>query len=272
VKLIAKPEGKGRFSFVLELQGAKTKAAPRLVLSEGEQRAVALASFLADVTGTVRSAPIIFDDPISSLDQDFEEKVADRLVELSMTRQIVVFTHRLSMMTLLQDAAKKLVEFGKPVTVAVQVIARMPDGTGVPSEIDIFSQKPKAGLNSLIQGIDGLGKVPANVEPFARAGMCSTFRLFLEKIVEYHLCADVIARYRRDVQTKNKIAKLAFVTSEDCQLIDDMMSKYSGFVHSQAQDAPAKAPSAQALHEDVTRVKTWLDGFDQRVKDAFPAK
>lgn len=272
VKLKAKPEGKGRFSFVLELEGAKTKAAPRLVLSEGEQRAVALASFLADVTGAARSAPIIFDDPISSLDQDFEEKVAARLVELSRARQVIVFTHRLSMMTLLQDAAKKLVEFGKAATVAVQVIARMPDGAGVPSEIDIFSQKPKAGLNNLIQGIDGLGKVPANVESFARAGLCSTFRLFLEKIVEYHLCADVIARYRRDVQTKNKIARLALVQPEDCQLIDDMMSKYSGFVHSQSQEAPSKAPSAHALKEDVMRVKIWLDNFEQRAKDAFPAK
>jgi len=272
VKLNAKAEGKGRFSFILELRDAKAKVLPRMVLSEGEQRAVALASFLADVGGVARATPVIFDDPISSLDQDFEEKVAVRLVQLSQTRQVIVFTHRLSMMTLLQDAAKKMVEFGQPVTVAVQVIARTAEGTGVPSEIDIFSQKPKAGLNNLLQGIDSLAKVPTNVEPFARAGLCSTFRLFLEKIVEYHLCADVIARYRRDVQTKNKIAKLALVTPEDCQRIDEMMSKYSGFVHSQAQEAPAQAPNAQALKEDVTNVKEWLEGFEQRVKEAFPAK
>ncbi|NII10660.1 AAA family ATPase [Oleiagrimonas sp. C23AA] len=272
VQLTAKPEGKGHFSFALELRDVKAKVQPRTVLSEGEQRAVALASFLADVTGASRAAPVIFDDPISSLDQDFEEKVAARLVELSQARQVIVFTHRLSMMTLLQDAAKKMVEFGQPVGVVVQVIARTESGAGVPSEIDIFSQKPKAGLNNLIQGIDGLAKVPANVDPYARAGLCSTFRLFLEKIVEYHLCADVIARYRRDVQTKNKIAKLALVTPEDCQLIDEMMSKYSGFVHSQAQEAPSEVPSAQGLKEDVLRVKTWLDGFEQRVKGAFPAK
>ena len=268
VELKAKAEGKGRFSFSLDLQGAKTSAAPRLVLSEGEQRAVALASFLADVTGAARSAPIIFDDPISSLDQDLEERVATRLVALSQTRQVIVFTHRLSMMTLLQDAAKKLVEFGQPVSVAVQVVARTAAGSGTPSEIDIFSQKPKAGLNNLIQAIDGLGKVPAEVEPYARAGLCSTFRLFLEKIVEYHLCADVISRYRRDVQTKNKIAKLALVTPDDCQLIDKMMSKYSGFVHSQAQEAPATAPNPQVLKDDVSSIKTWLEGFEQRAKEA----
>jgi len=272
VKLNAKSEGKGRFSFSLDLRDAKAKVPPRLVLSEGEQRAVALASFLADVTGAARAAPVIFDDPISSLDQDFEETVATRLVELSRTRQVIVFTHRLSMMTLLQAAAKKMVEFGQQVSVVVQVIARTADGTGVPSEFDIFSQKPKVGLNRLLQGISSLGKVPADVEPFARAGLCSTFRLLLERIVEQHLCADVIARFRREVQTKNKIAKLALVTPEDCQLIDEMMSKYSGFVHSQAQEAPAKVLEAAVLEGDVTRVKIWLDGFDQSIKAAFPEK
>lgn len=272
VKLNAKPEGKGRFSFNLELQGTKTKAAPRVVLSEGEQRVVALASFLADVTGGARPAPVIFDDPISSLDQDFEENVAARLVDLSQSRQLIVFTHRLSMIALLENAAAKLIEFGHPTKVAVQVIARTPDGAGVVSKIDIFSQKPKAGLHNLIQSIDGLVQVPEDLEPFARVGLCGTFRLFLEKIVEFHLCADVVARYRREVHTKNKIAKLALVTPADCELIDEMMSRYSGFVHSQAQEAPGKLPSAQALREDVMSVKTWLEAFDQRVKQAFPVK
>lgn len=272
VKLSTKSEGKCRFSFSLDLKDAKTKVVPRLVLSEGEQRAVALASFLADVTGAARAAPVIFDDPISSLDQDFEEAVATRLVELSQTRQVIVFTHRLSMMTLLQAAARKMVEFGQQGSVAVQVIARTADGAGVPSEIDIFSQNPKAGLNNLLQAISGLDKVPAALEPLTRAGLCSTFRLFLEKIVEYHLCADVITRYRREIHTKNKLAKLALVTPEDCQLIDEMMSKYSGFVHSQSQEAPAKVPGAAVLMDDVTKVKTWLDNFDQRTKAAFPGK
>lgn len=270
VKLSTKSEGKGRFSFCLDLKDAKTKVAPRLILSEGEQRAVALSSFLADATGATRAAPVIFDDPISSLDQDFEEAVATRLVALSQTRQVIVFTHRLSMMTLLKASASKMIEFGQQGSVKVQVIARTADGVGVPSEFDIFSQNPKAGLNNLLQGISGLSSVPAGIEQFARAGLCSTFRLFLEKIVEYHLCADVIARYRREVQTKNKIARLALVTPDDCQLIDEMMSKYSGFVHSQPQEAPVKVPETVVLKNDVTKVKDWLDKFDERTKTAFP--
>jgi ABC-type Mn2+/Zn2+ transport system ATPase subunit len=63
------------------------------VLSEGEYRIVSLAAFLADVGGKDFSAPFVFDDPISSLDQDFEEAVVQRLVELSQERQVIIFTH-----------------------------------------------------------------------------------------------------------------------------------------------------------------------------------
>ncbi|MFC0571556.1 AAA family ATPase [Paraburkholderia solisilvae] len=91
-------EGKGRISFALKLRDTKQNAAAHAVLSEGESRIVALAAFLADITGSGQSTPFVFDDPISSLDQEFEERVADRLVELSRTRQVIVFTHRLSLL------------------------------------------------------------------------------------------------------------------------------------------------------------------------------
>ena len=66
------------------------------VLSEGESKIVSIAAFLADVTGKSKKAPFIFDDPISSLDQNFEEAVVQRLIELSHDKQVLIFTHRLS--------------------------------------------------------------------------------------------------------------------------------------------------------------------------------
>lgn len=54
-------------------------ATPNDVLSDGERRVVALAAFLADVMGKPHTVPFMFDDPISSLDHDFEWEVAVRL-------------------------------------------------------------------------------------------------------------------------------------------------------------------------------------------------
>ncbi len=41
---------------------------PSQVLSEGEQKALALADFLAEVTSVPASSPVVFDDPITSMD------------------------------------------------------------------------------------------------------------------------------------------------------------------------------------------------------------
>jgi hypothetical protein len=41
---------------------------PEQVLSEGEQKALALADFLAEVTAVPASSPVVFDDPITSMD------------------------------------------------------------------------------------------------------------------------------------------------------------------------------------------------------------
>lgn len=105
----SRAQGKGVITFGLALVGARAGFTPDVVLSEGETRIVALAAFLADTTGSNQLAPFIFDDPISSLDQDFEERVVTRLVELAKTRQVIIFTHRLSLIALVEAVIKNTV-------------------------------------------------------------------------------------------------------------------------------------------------------------------
>ncbi len=77
VELVQKRVERGRVLHELRLDKARS-GAPHDVLSEGEHRIVSLAAFLADVTGKEHPTPFVFDDPISSLDQDFEEAVVQR--------------------------------------------------------------------------------------------------------------------------------------------------------------------------------------------------
>ena len=86
---------KGESGFAVTLD-AQRKVASRDVLSEGEQRALGLACFLADVNGQPVKHGIIVDDPVSSLDHVRIRKVAARLVdEAAASRQVIVFTHNL---------------------------------------------------------------------------------------------------------------------------------------------------------------------------------
>jgi len=63
------------------------------VLSEGEQKAVGLALYLAEINNSQSSLPIVFDDPVNSLDHKVSGKLAKRLIEISDTKQIIIFTH-----------------------------------------------------------------------------------------------------------------------------------------------------------------------------------
>lgn len=75
------------------------------VLSEGEQRALSLAFFLAEVAVSDERSAIILDDPVSSLDHARRAYLAERLVAESKRRQVVVFTHDMTFVYLLQEAA-----------------------------------------------------------------------------------------------------------------------------------------------------------------------
>ena len=66
---------------------------PSKVLSEGEQKVLALADFLAEARLAGITAPVIFDDPVSSLDHRRIKEVAQRIARLAEDNQVIVFTH-----------------------------------------------------------------------------------------------------------------------------------------------------------------------------------
>lgn len=66
---------------------------PSKILSEGEQKVLALADFLAEARLAGITAPVIFDDPVSSLDHRRINEVARRIASLADDNQVIVFTH-----------------------------------------------------------------------------------------------------------------------------------------------------------------------------------
>ena len=260
VELVKKRVEHGRVLHELRLAKARS-GAPRDVLSEGEHRVVSLAAFLADVTGKLQPAPFVFDDPISSLDQDFEESVVQRLVRLSSDRQVIVFTHRVSLLVLLQEYGKR--EGREPKVTCVRC---EPWGTGEPGDTPLFAKKPDKALNALLN--ENLAKArKAHDEegqtayaPLAKS-ICSDFRILLERMIECELLADVVQRFRRAVNTQGKLDKLARITAADCKLFDDMMTKYSRYEHSQPNEAPVAPPTPDELKADLEALRDWRTAF-----------
>lgn len=67
------------------------------ILSEGEQKGVALALFIAERRMQLSKNPIILDDPVNSLDHFITAKLVERLSSLG--NQIIIFSHNLLLQT-----------------------------------------------------------------------------------------------------------------------------------------------------------------------------
>jgi len=78
------------------------------ILSEGERRAIALGSFLAELQLANHSGGIIFDDPVSSLDHKRRGRFAKRLASESLKRQVLIFTHEVVFLQQLRDECQEL--------------------------------------------------------------------------------------------------------------------------------------------------------------------
>ncbi len=83
-------KGETKFGLRLELNADQ---AVRDIASEGEKRCIALAAFLAELSQASHQSALMFDDPVSSFDHQYRQKTAERLVEKSKVRQVIVFTH-----------------------------------------------------------------------------------------------------------------------------------------------------------------------------------
>ncbi|MCO7473039.1 AAA family ATPase [Stenotrophomonas maltophilia] len=269
VRMSHKSSGKGIYSFYIELKDSTSSVKNKDVLSEGEQRIVALAAFFADATGADRGLPVIFDDPISSLDQRYEEAVTKRLVSLAEQRQVIVFTHRLSLMALLRSAAKQRADLAlPPVEVTTVAIGRDGASTGMPATIDAFSLKPKAGFEQMKSSIGSIKKQDAEFRAILLKAACSNFRILVERSVEDDLCSGVVNRFRREIRTLNVLQRLHAITADDCALINEMMTKYSAFEHSQPTETPIWLPDPEELLADVQTMLDWSKKFNERAEAA----
>ncbi len=161
------------------------------ILSEGEQKVIALADFLAELGLKQPLAPVVFDDPITSLDYKRTAEVAERIVALSETRQIIVFTHNILFTVDLLSRVEKQKE-----RYVYYDIKREGDLRGIVSQgahprDDSFNSL-RGTINTLIQAAE---KESGAAQAALIAAGYESLRAICEIIVERELLQGVTERY-----------------------------------------------------------------------------
>lgn len=252
-------KGKAFHKLKLDLPQAKT---PSAILSEGEQRAIAIGSFLAEVNISGSSTGMIFDDPVSSLDHKRRERVARRLAQEALKRQVIILTHDLYFLNLLVDEAQKA---GVPVE--TQSMTRRPEGSGV-SDPDLpfegMNTKARVGylrsrhqfIEKVYKSGDDLGHRKLTAEAYLQ------LRIAWERAIEEVLLRNVVLRFRKGIESQ-RLAGVS-VEDEDYATVDSWMSRCSNYAHDQALMGVVEVPDPDELLSDINTLDNWRKQIDAR--------
>lgn len=279
VELVEASPKRGKSYHQISLRGAKSigKHKNGEILSEGEFRVVSLAAFLADLSSWGRIMPFVFDDPITSLDQKYEACVAKRLVELSLERQVIVFTHRLAFAQLLNHEATQFNiradKTGDTARTSIENIELRKNPLGYPEPPAFLKDVSliKATKQLLSFDIPAIKKAQRNGQ-FTEADqltrtLCSDFRKVVEQGIGQDLLSGIVSRFGREIFSL-KLPRLYAMTQEDITLFDDMMTKYSYQEHSQPVEAPINLPDIADIEADVKKMQDWAKAYSNRCENA----
>jgi hypothetical protein len=248
----------------------KPNAGVGAVLSEGEYRCVALAAFLAELTTSDSRSAIVFDDPVSSLDHMHRENVAKRLAEEAAHRQVVVFTHDIAFLFLLDEACRDIDP--KPM-MTVKSISRGLDHTG------FCNADPPLRARSLALVIDGMQSRLDNERIHHDRGnqaewestvrsLQEQLRTAWERAVE-DAVAPVLRRLSNKVQTAG-LVKLTAITVSDCEEVRDAFGRCSALLHSEARGLNTPLPAPDKVQAEITALETWVQVVAQKQKGIRP--
>lgn len=255
---------RGKALHKLKLQLPQVRS-PGEILSEGEQRAIAIGSFLAEVGLSGGKGGIVFDDPVSSLDHRRRERVARRLAAEAMQRQVIIFTHDIYFLCLLTEEAKQV-----GAAVATQSLTRRAEGFGIADPELPFEGKNASkrigALKAQQQVIAKLHK-EGNEQEHHRQTVDAYFRLRMawERAVEEVLLREVILRFRKGVETQRLVG--VSVDDDDYAQVNAGMSKCSNYAHDKAMMGGVAVPDPDELLADILALENWRAQVHKRSEE-----
>lgn len=230
------------------------------VASEGEQRCIAIAAFLAEMKADNRRSAVIFDDPVNSLSHQWSSKVAARLIAESHCRQVVVFTHDIVFFKLLLEQVE--IQGAEHESVALERSRKFAGlvRDSAPWEALTTSKR----IKHLNKKLHDLRKVDREGTETEFRQISRTFYGLLretwERLVEEKLLNKVVSRFERGVYTQ-RLSRLVDISDTDITKVDNAMSKCSTYFtgHDSAPAVGDAYPTLEEIETDLKNIEDFLN-------------
>lgn len=234
------------------------------MLSEGEQRAVAIASFLTERRLSGDGSGIIFDDPVCSLDHLRREHVARRIAAEAKVRQVIVFTHDIFFLFALKKAVEKI-----DVAVAGRTLSQTQDGYGVSTDALPFEgMTTPARVGWLRNEQVKCARLRKNGEQLAYqeavGKLYKTLRDAWEGCVEEVLLNGTVERFRKSVET-NRLKQVE-VRDGDVAIVVENMAHCSNHTHDTPKRGDVEVPTPDEISADIEKLEEWRKAIVDRKK------
>ena len=253
----------GKIVETLSLQVANPQSVTR-ILSEGEQKIIAIAAFLGELSIAGHTHAIVFDDPMTSLDYYWRREVAARLSEESKNRQVIIFSHEPAFVNLLIDNCKQ-----NDVTCVVHSLSRIHANSGV------VSPGSKWVLKKYTERIDELEKMhaklnreiigsPTEDEIRRMRRVYALLRETIEQVVQDVCFLGTVKRFDNYVNVKQllDVVPLDDVAIRELYLVYRKCSNYIEG-HDHGTDVTEAPPLPHEFINDLSMVKNAI----QKIKD-----
>ncbi|MGL6006341.1 AAA family ATPase [Aeromonas sobria] len=231
----------------LKIKGKK----PSSILSEGEQKVIAMADFITEMSLSEINRGIVFDDPVTSLDDRRKLQIAKRLADEADSKQVIIFTHDLifvsNLISYCQDNGKE------------HVCHWIEKRNGIPGFVFLKNSPSyeKEYRNSEpasrhLKEAEKQNCSPETREFLLRQGF-TALRTCYEVLVISELFCNVVQRYNERVSMES-LSKVAF----DKTLVEDIMINYGlccRFMegHTHSDKYLHKKPDISDLKDEITR-------------------
>ncbi|MGM0580712.1 MAG: AAA family ATPase [Bacteroidota bacterium] len=231
------------------------------ILSEGEQKAIALSEFLTELQLDNVKAPVIFDDPVNSLDHKIIDAVARRLMRLSNERQVVIFTHSVLLFNNL------LYLSGQPnfksLACKLYNVKNEYGEVGVVTEAEEEKNKVTERIKKVNQLLNNKPKDRSEVD-VAIEGY-DHLRSAIELCVEHEIFKGTVKRYQKNISLTNFIKVDSDKISEHKETLNDIFDRSCGFIGAHSDP--------EIVHNDPTieDLRTDFEEF-QNIRSEFVSK
>lgn len=245
-----------------------TSHPPEDVLSEGEQRATAFAFFLADVGLSSIRAPLVFDDPVTSMDHRYRRSVAKRLAQIAKGRQVIVFTHDAVFLMALHHACEeqecqvtyRTVEWDSAPGLAIDGLGWDQMKTG--QRVGDLKQRLAEIRNSWEE-------YPSEASKAKMTNAYSGLRGTIERLIREDLLNGVIQPYSDEVHVEKFTAVIGIDPAEWMSLLDvyDRACEATR-AHDTTSEQQLDVPDPQRLRDDIAVIEVAIRNATVRRKTA----